>query len=167
MKYLVIQLLFVIINAYHPIAILYRGTVCGWAETTTDQPILCNGLDPRHSCPINYTQQSFQEGVAYCYKTNSTSEPQNGLIGTICGGLARNPCGGISPAVACPPGYIQDFRHVCYKNSSKIEDLSGTFCGIVNDGTGVTCDGVQLGKCPKGYVAINYDEQKWHACTKE
>jgi hypothetical protein len=26
---------------------------------------------------------------------------------------------------------------------------------------------MSVGKCPKGYVAINYDEQVWHACAKE
>jgi len=96
-------------------AILHRGTLCGWAGATTDQPILCTPSDPRHSCPVNYTRQLFQDGGAYCYKTNTTTKPKNGLTGTICGGLARLSCGGVSPAETCPTGYIQDFRHICYK----------------------------------------------------
>jgi hypothetical protein len=91
MKILTIQLLFITANVYLSMTILYRGTLCGWAEATTDHPILCNGSDPRRSCPVNYTRQLFQDGGAYCYKTNTTTEPKNGLTGTMCGGLARFP----------------------------------------------------------------------------
>ena len=107
---------FILANTYLSIAILYRGTACGWAEFTITQPILCNGTDPRH---------------------------------------------------ACPPGYTQDFRHVCYKSDSKMEDLPRTFCGIISDGVGPTCDGLPVGKCPDKYLAINYDTMNWHACAKE
>jgi hypothetical protein len=167
MKFLTIQLFFILANVYLSMAILYRGTLCGWAESTTSQPILCNGSDPRHSCPVNYTRQFFRDGSAFCYRSNTTTEIQYGLIGTICGGLARNPCGGVSPAEKCPTGYIQDFRHVCYKSDSKIEDLPGTFCGVISDDVGTTCNGLPVGQCPKGYLAINYDTEKWHACAKE
>ena len=112
MKFLTIQLLFILTNTYLSVAILYRGTVCGWAEVTTEQPILCNGTDPRHGCPNGYSRQLFEDGGAYCYKSNTTGEGQYGLNGTICGGLVRNPCGGVSPAEKCPKGYTQDFRHV-------------------------------------------------------
>ena len=167
MKLFAIELL-LIIGCFHlSMSILYRGTLCGWAESTTTQPILCNGSDPRHSCPINYTRQVFEDGTAICYKSNTSTAIEYGLTGTICGGLARNPCGGVSPAEKCPAGYIQDFRHVCYKNNSKIEDLPGTFCGVISDGLGITCDHSPVGKCPQGYLAINYDAEKWHACTKE
>jgi hypothetical protein len=166
MKCLTVQLLFILANVYHSTAILYRGTACGWAELTTHQPILCNGTDPRHSCPNGYTRQLFKDGVAYCYKTN-TSEAQLGPTGTICGGLARNPCGGVSPAEKCPSGYIQDFRHVCYKSDPKQADLPGTFCGVISDGVGPTCAELSVGKCPQGYLAFNFDTMNWHACAKE
>ena len=167
MNLFTIALLFVVVGAHLSMGILYRGTVCGWAESTTTEPIRCNGSDPRHSCPINYTKLAFADGTSLCYKSNTTTEVQHGLPGTICGGLARNPCGRVSPAEKCPTGYIQDFRHVCYKNDSKIEDLPGTFCGIISDDVGITCDQSPVGKCPTGYLAINYDAEKWHACAKE
>ena len=167
MKFLTIQLFFIMVNVYLSMAILYRGTICGWADDETDRPILCNGSDPRHSCPANYTRAVFQSGSAICYTSNTTTEIQYGLTGTICGGLARNPCGGVSPAEKCPTGYIQDFRHVCYKSDPKMEDLPGTFCGVISDGQGITCDRLPVGKCPKGYLAINYDAEQWHACAKE
>lgn len=167
MKSFTIQFLFILVNAYLSMAILYRGTACGWAEHETDQPILCNGTDPRHSCPNGYVKQVFKDGGAYCYKNNTTSDAQYGLNGTICGGLARNPCGGVSPAEKCPKGYTQDFRHMCYKNDPKMEDLPGTFCGIISDGVGPTCGGLSVGKCPNGYLAFNFDTMNWHACAKE
>jgi hypothetical protein len=167
MKFLTIQLCFIIVNVYLSMAILYRGTLCGWAEATTEQPILCNGSNPRHSCPDGYTRQVSRDYVAYCYKSNTTTETQYGLTGTICGGLARNPCGGVSPAEKCPKGYIQDFRHVCYKNDSTIEDLPGTFCGLVYEGLGPTCNELQRGRCPEGYLALNFEEIDWHSCAKE
>ena len=167
MKFLTIQLLFIIANVYLATAILYRGTVCGWAENFTDKPILCNGSDPRHSCPKNYTREVSTDGVAFCVTSNTTTEGVYGLSGTICGGLARNPCGGMMPNKECPAGYVQDFRYVCYKNNTKMEDLPGTFCGVVNQGVGQTCDSLKLGECPKGYKALNYEEIQWNACVKE
>jgi hypothetical protein len=167
MKFFTIQLLFVLANAYLSMAIIYRGTLCGWAEVSTTEPILCNGSDPRHSCPANYTRQLFRDGGAYCYKSNTTTEASYGLKGTICGGLARDPCGGESPAERCPTGYTQDFRHMCYKNDPKIEDLSGTYCGVISDGVGTTCDGLPVGRCPRAYRGINYEPERWHACIKE
>lgn len=167
MKFLTIQLLFVLANAYLSMAIIYRGTLCGWAEVSTTEPILCNGSDPRHSCPANYTRQFFRDGGAYCYKSNTTTEASYGLKGTICGGLARDPCGGESPAERCPTGYTQDFRHMCYKNDPNIEDLSGTYCGVISDGVGTTCDGLPVGRCPRAYRGINYEPERWLACIKE
>jgi len=167
MKFLIIPLVFILVNVYLSMAILYRGTLCGWAEFDTDQPILCNGSDPRHSCPANYSRQVFRDGGAYCYKLSTTTEVDYGLNGTICGGLARYDCGGVSPAEKCPKGYIQDFRHICVKLDPKMEDLPGTFCGVISEGVGQTCDGLPVGQCPNGYHAINYDTELRHACAKE
>jgi hypothetical protein len=48
-----------------------------------------------------------------------------------------------------------------------MEDLPGTFCGVISDNVGKTCNDLPVGKCPKGYLAINYDAEGWHACAKE
>jgi hypothetical protein len=69
--------------------------------------------------------------------------------------------------VKCPTGYIRDFRDVCYKSDPKMEDVSGTFCGVISNGVGQSCVGLPVGQCPKGYLVINYDEQKWYPCVVE
>ncbi|CAF1315024.1 unnamed protein product [Rotaria sordida] len=167
MKPLAILLVFIIVSICFGDITIYRGTVCGWAEYTTSSPILCNGSDPRHGCPSGYSRQMFKDGGAYCYKTNTTTSKQNGILGTLCGGLARARCGGLSPINVCPQGYTQDFRYICYKNDPTIADLSGTVCGVINEGKGQTCDRLSVGTCPEGYYGIDFKQENWHACFKQ
>ncbi|CAF2655848.1 unnamed protein product [Rotaria sp. Silwood2] len=167
MKILVISLILIVVSVCFADITIYRGTACGWAELTTSSPILCNGSDPRHKCPSGYSRQIFTDGGAYCYKNNTTTSKQNGIPGTLCGGLARTLCGGLSPNKECPKGYTQDFRYICYKNDPTIEDLSGTVCGVISGYKGPTCDRLSIGTCPEGYYGIDFEKEGWHACFKK
>ncbi|CAF5028133.1 unnamed protein product [Rotaria magnacalcarata] len=109
----------------------------------------------------------FEDGGSYCYKTNTTTGQQGAILGTLCGGLARALCGGLSPNKECPKGYTQDFRYICYKTDQKAEDLSGTICGVISEGKGQTCNGKTVGTCPEGYYGIDIEEGNWHACFKK
>lgn len=42
MKFLTVQVLLIIANVYLTMAVLYAGTLCGWAEPATTHPIKCN-----------------------------------------------------------------------------------------------------------------------------
>lgn len=146
---------------------IYRGTICGWAELTTSSPILCNNIDPRHGCPSGYSRYMLLSGLSFCYKTNTTKSENSGIPGTLCGGLSRTSCGGFVPNKQCPPGYTQDPRYICYKTDPKIQDASGTVCGLISEGMGRTCNGLTKGTCPDGYYGIDYHTGDWHACFKK
>ena len=162
-------LLLIIVNVYLAKGVLYAGTICGWAERGSTNPIRCNEHDPRDSCPMDYTRQVMNEGVTLCYKTKTTDvgEDEYGLPGTMCGGLAANPCGGVSPSQECPKGYTRAEGQFCYKSDPNIDDASGTFCGYIFEGTGTTCNGLPRGECPKGYVGINFPMYNTYMCVRE
>lgn len=155
-----------IINVSFCDNIIYNGTICGWAEAGTIEPILCKGFDPRRACPSDYSQQLFSDGFAYCYKTNTTTSnsSQSSAPGTICGGIQRVFCGGTSTRLNCPNGYSRSSNYICYKNDSMVEDASGTYCGLWNAGEGRTCGGFPAGTCPNGYFPVN--KGNWHICYK-
>ncbi|CAF1039783.1 unnamed protein product [Adineta steineri] len=152
MKVLSIFLLFTIAVACFADTIVYRGTICGWGDPSNLNQVLCKGLNPIDSCPPGFLRQQLEGNVAYCY-TNSTTMEKNGApLGRLCGGLARNLCGGFSPN----------------EYDSKVEDTSGTVCGVVSDYIGQTCNGLPLRTCPFGYYSIDYErEWDWHACFKK
>ncbi|CAF1544316.1 unnamed protein product, partial [Adineta steineri] len=148
--------------------IVYRGTICGWGDPSNLNQVLCKGLNPIDSCPPGFLRQQLEGNVAYCYKNSTTIEKDGAPLGTLCGGLARNLCGEFSPNEKCPLGYTQVDQWICYKSDSKVEDASGTVCGVTSDYTGQTCNGLPLRTCPFGYYPIDY-EGEWdrHACFKK
>ncbi|UJR11660.1 hypothetical protein I4U23_015841 [Adineta vaga] len=147
---------------------IYRGTVCGWGDSSTPPSILCQGFDPLNGCPSGYLQQRFKDGITYCYKNSTTMEKQGSPLGTLCGGLARTLCGGFSPNKECPPGYTQVDRWTCYKSDPTVEDASGTVCGVISDYVGQTCNGLPLRTCPFEYYPIDFEKEwDWHACFKK
>jgi hypothetical protein len=166
MRFIIILLLLIVINLSRSGSIVYSGTICGWAEPNTTKPILCNGFDPRHACPSDYLQQIFKDGWTCCFRTNTTARSQTSLSGTICGGMRRTLCGGLNPHVNCPEGYALSYRFICYKSNPKIDDASGTCCGLMNQGVDQTCNGLPIGTCPSGFYAISDDEGQWHTCFK-
>jgi hypothetical protein len=72
----------------------------------------------------------------------------------------------MTPWEKCPSGYAQAVDHVCCKSDPKIEDLSGTFCGLVYKGMGSRCGRLSLGQYPKGYLAFNDEAADFHTCYK-
>ena len=107
MKFVPILLLFFVTVTCSGDTTVYRGTACGWADPSNLNQILCNGFNPRYECPPGYSQQRLKDDVAYCYKSNTTTQKEGSIVGTLCGGLARALCGGVSPNEKCPPGYTQ------------------------------------------------------------
>jgi len=167
MKFLTILLLFTVAITCFADTTVYRGTACGWGDPT-DTTILCNGFNPRRGCPPGYSKQLFKSGVAYCYKTNTTIEKEGSIVGTLCGGLARALCDGLSTNEKCPPGYTQADRWICYKSDPTIQDVSGTVCGVSSDFVGQTCHGLPLRTCPDGYYPVDFEKElDWHACFKK
>ncbi|CAF1679511.1 unnamed protein product, partial [Adineta ricciae] len=141
MKYLTIFLLLTSAIASLADTIVYRGTVCGWGDSSGPASILCQGFDPLNKCPPGYLQQQFKDGVAYCYKNSTTVEKQGAPIGTLCGGLARASCGGLGPN-KCPSGYSVSEGLTCYKSEATVEDASGTVGGVISDYRGQTGNGL-------------------------
>jgi hypothetical protein len=168
MKFLPILLLFTLAITCFGDTTVYRGTACGWSDPSSATPILCNGFNPRFACPPGYSQQLFKDGVAYCYKTNTTTQKEGSVFGTLCGGLARALCGGLSPNEKCPSGYTQVDQWICYKSNPKTEDVSGTVCGVISDFVGQTCNGLPLRTCPDGYYPVDFEKEwDWHACFQK
>jgi hypothetical protein len=168
MKFLTILLLFTVAIICFADVTVYRGTVCGWGDPGNIVQILCNGLNPRLACPAGYSQQRLKENVAYCYKNETTTEKQGAMLGTLCGGLARAQCAGLSPNEKCPPGYTQAENWICYKSDPNVEDAPGTVCGVISDFVGQTCNGLPERTCPSGYYPVDFEKEwDWHACFKK
>ncbi len=144
--------------------IQYQGTLCGVYIPDITSSILCNGINISHSCPMNYTKLVVY-GSVFCYRTN-TSEEGDGLAGTLCGIDTRITCGGMSPKTGCPTGYLSS-NDLCYKYDPNVNDLQGTLCGYIADGSGPTCNGLPVGQCPEGYKAFHDEQAGFFICYKD